>query len=252
MHFQAPLSTRISTALMILLFSILLISACVARQPLLPPEELQTAYLNAVRDAAIAEPGEIYRNLTAITASNPDLIWQEEPGRSRVLVVTWTNYEGYKEQIGKPAENPIFCWVTVAPELQTFCQNCKFGPEALSLSLKQLLGLPPEGEKSLFVEMWVDPQDLFRPSPDPEITDHEAELNFPESGQFIKIADKHIQWFLDMKDKSCSENGYPWTRLGYTYDWGNPQSEVGLSEFVIQKGATVLIKSVSTLDEYCR
>jgi hypothetical protein len=45
---------------------------------------------------------------------------------------------------------------------------------------------------------------------------------------------------------------YPWTQLGYTYDWGNPESEVGLSEFVIRKGSTVVIKSVSNLDEYCR
>ena len=27
---------------------------------------------------------------------------------------------------------------------------------------------------------------------------------------------------------------YPWTRLGYTYDWGNPRNLVGLSEFVLR------------------
>jgi hypothetical protein len=26
---------------------------------------------------------------------------------------------------------------------------------------------------------------------------------------------------------------YPWTSLGYTYDWGNPDNHVGLSEFVV-------------------
>ncbi|MCX5839251.1 MAG: hypothetical protein NTW71_12160 [Deltaproteobacteria bacterium] len=26
---------------------------------------------------------------------------------------------------------------------------------------------------------------------------------------------------------------YPWPRFGYTYDWGNPEKSIGLSEFVI-------------------
>ncbi len=47
------------------------------------------------------------------------------------------------------------------------------------------------------------------------------------------------------------KQAYPWTQQGYTYDWGNPKSEVGISEFVIRKGSTVVIKSVSTLDQYC-
>ncbi len=45
--------------------------------------------------------------------------------------------------------------------------------------------------------------------------------------------------------------GYPWTRLGYTYDWGNPGSEVGLSEFVIQGGATVQVAQVYSTQAYC-
>jgi hypothetical protein len=45
--------------------------------------------------------------------------------------------------------------------------------------------------------------------------------------------------------------GYPWTRLGYTYDWGNPESEVGLSEFVVAAGSTVSIEAVSDNETYC-
>ena len=32
---------------------------------------------------------------------------------------------------------------------------------------------------------------------------------------------------------------YPWTRLGYTYDWGNTTDHEGVSEFVIVPGTTV-------------
>jgi hypothetical protein len=45
--------------------------------------------------------------------------------------------------------------------------------------------------------------------------------------------------------------GYPWTRLGYTYDWGNPESEVGLSEFVVAAGSMVGIEAVSDNETYC-
>jgi len=43
---------------------------------------------------------------------------------------------------------------------------------------------------------------------------------------------------------------YPWTRLGYTYDWGNPCHEVGLSEFVIKKDAEVIVEDIETVEEY--
>ncbi len=48
---------------------------------------------------------------------------------------------------------------------------------------------------------------------------------------------------------------YPWTRLGYTYDWGS-SNQIGLSEFVqdgkIVDGTTISvgIKSVKTTAEY--
>jgi hypothetical protein len=234
------------------LFTVFLISSCIHQPPVLSPEELTSDYRSAILDAKVAEPNEISRVLTAITADNPDLVWQGTPGTSRVLVVTWTDFEGYKEKIGQSIETPVLCWVTIVPELQAFCQKQKPAPKALTLRLKQLLGLPPESNKSLFVEMWVDPRDLFRPSPDPEITDHEAELDFPGSDRFVKVSIAHIQWFKELKSRSYSKNGYPWTRLGYTYDWGNPENETGLSEFIIRKGADIRIKSVSTLGEYCQ
>lgn len=33
---------------------------------------------------------------------------------------------------------------------------------------------------------------------------------------------------------SAPQNTAPWTRLGYTYDWGNSNSHVGASEFMIK------------------
>ena len=45
---------------------------------------------------------------------------------------------------------------------------------------------------------------------------------------------------------------YPWTRLGYTYDWGDSTTHVGLSEFILEQNATVMVKSVTSTVDYLK
>ena len=221
--------------------------------------DLWNSYYKAIDDAKNPEPHEISKNLTAITKDNRNLIWEGEPGESRILVTTWTKYNGYKLGLKEPQSIDI--WVTVVPELKNFCsQYQSLGGGNLVLRLKQLLGLSPSSYYDKIVEMWVNPKYLFRPSRDPEITDHEAELEYPESEAFITVSSDHKQWFEAKKKKSYNQdnsNGkydndaQPWTQLGYTYDWGNPKSEIGLSEFVIKKGSPIKVKSITSTQIYC-
>lgn len=165
--------------------------------------------------------------------------------------MTWTNWDGYDSHVGQLVPLQREVWVTAAPQLKAFCQTFSVSTnESLQLRLEQLLGLPPSSNKSRFVQMWVAPADMFRPTPDPSISDNEAELNFPIAAG-MTISEQHKQWFNDLKAKSYGEDGYPWTRLGYTYDWGNADSEIGLSEFVIQAGANIEVESVSNITQYC-
>jgi len=87
---------------------------------------------------------------------------------------------------------------------------------------------------------------MFRPSPDLEIDDTVASLDFP-----VGTPQEHIDWFDNLKATSYGDDGYPWTRLGYTYDWYPDMTDIGLSEFVIRKGTTVMVESVSAQDAYC-
>jgi len=214
-------------------------------------------YRNAVLDAETAEVGEISRNLIAVVEENDYVTWGEGDSAGRVLVVTWTSWDGYDEMVGREMTLSREIWVTVVPELKEFAgeqfrREADFEKDDYILRLEQLLGLPPGNGKTKFVEIWVDPADLFRPSPDPEITDHEAELDFPRSAKFIAVSEEYVLWFNDLRAESYGENGYPWTRLGYTYDWGNPDDEIGLSEFVISEGAVVIIHSVTPNLEYVK
>jgi|GEM_PF-366364 hypothetical protein len=203
----------------------------------------------AIEDAATPLPHEISTSLTAVTPFDPRLQWKDD----RVLVVSWVNKDFSpvddfvaSRGTGTPSHIKKDTWVTVVPDLEEFCKSLGGPLPARERRVRQLLGLPPTWAYTHFVEMWVDPEDLFRPSPDPEITDHESELEFPDASR-LKVSSGHRTWFAEQRrSKYRIPGGVPWTRLGYTYDWGNPKSEIGLSEFVIRPGAGVYVKRIVT------
>lgn len=220
------------------------------------------AYLAAINDARVAEPGEISNSLIAITKYQDGLIWEGEPGESRVLVVSWTGGDYYDDSVGQDYYLPVNVWVTSAPEMISFFRDRGYtSGNVPTLRVEQLLGLPPDYGMTKFVELWVDREDLFRPSPDPEITDHEAELDFPLDGfrkfdpdQLVKEGDTYSTyqaWFTNRTDTIYDgSTPYPWTRMGYTYDWGSEESHIGLSEFVVRAENTVGVKSVKPTEQY--
>ncbi|MEE9913830.1 MAG: hypothetical protein K4571_19140 [Deltaproteobacteria bacterium] len=235
-------------------------------------------YLMACEDAANLTPGKISRSLTAIRPDNANLIWENNEVGSRILVVSWVSQnvcDAYKCPAGgclpadtcKEGRDCQYGWdtyVTLAPEIKNYFKNKKISPSPMRIA--QLLGLPPTAAqtKACFLELWVSPNDLFRPSPDPEVTDQEAELGFP-GGQFssrFRQYNSAEMVFAEMdcdpeQCPSCNDWGqcgfttyenyiknrkkyiytaatpYPWTSLGYTYDWGDPTNHIGLSEFVV-------------------
>ena len=62
----------------------------------------------------------------------------------------------------------------------------------------------------------------------------------------------YIAWFNANAVYSYCENTYPWTRLGYTYDWAENGEEHGLSEFLLTDGAEVTVEFTKTLEEFLR
>jgi hypothetical protein len=222
-------------------------------------------YFAASLDARDAQPWKIYRNLVAITSADTHLLWKKGPDGEMVKVVTWVWYASASDpqtyNVGPLTADPVYddstlIWVTALPELKTFCTNFAAEQNAtpLTLRIQQVLGLPPtDVARSQFAEFWVRPADLIRPAPDPEISDHEAELDFPVSPEIVKINEAYKAWFLQHKS-TVYYKPIPgtWTRLGYTYDWGNPVNHVGQSEFVVRPGAHIEVESVTPTEEYCR
>ena len=214
---------------------------------LAPPPTLDQLYVNAIEDAMIAKPSEISNNLTPITENNSNLIWQGEGENATVLMVTWTKYAS-SYPVGENVTTTWGdTWVTAVPEIQVFFKENAFSETNYTLRAAQLLGLPANTSNTYFVELWVKPQSLFRPTPDNEISDTTASLTFPDNA-----TSSYKTWFNNNIISSYYPMKYPWTRLGYTYDWGNSGSHVGLSEFVLKQNATVTVKSVTPTVDYLK
>lgn len=200
-------------------------------------------YMNAVKDAVIAEENEKSNHLIAVSKDNSYIKWDDK--KEKVLVVTWTKYASSYLNKSEVTTSWGDVWVTVVPELLDWYRNSKQSFKDKVLRTEQLLGLPKGSGDTNFVELWVSPSDLFRPAPDNEIDDSTVNMDFPPD-----TSKDYIGWFDNQIIYSYFPLKYPWTRLGYTYDWGNPGNEVGLSEFIIKKGSNVLVKAVYSNEDY--
>ncbi|MDO9528489.1 MAG: hypothetical protein Q7J27_04925 [Syntrophales bacterium] len=212
------------------------------------------AYNDAIKDAINPEPGEIVDNLTPIVQDNPKLAWKVFDGIPHVLMISLVgDISYYKDSVGKRYNTmDYYIWVTAVPEIQKLCRKYDFAGNDLTMRLRQLIGLAPNAKVVAFVEFWVNPEHLFRPAADNEIDDTTAGLILPDNTESW-----YRKWFNELRAAQYfqSENprhdAYPWTQLGYTYDWGNPDSEQGLSEFVIKTNSKVIINAIYAIDAYC-
>lgn len=186
----------------------------------------------SIRDAAVFETAHQSGDLLPI---------EEMP----VVVVTWTSWTGYQPG---PTTLTRDVWVSVVPQLREACR--RFEPKKLDLRLRQYLGLPPDDEKTLFVELEVArAEDIFRPCTDPAI-----DTPGPCTAEFSDgVSEEHAAWMARQAFSSWKvPKGYPWTRLGYTYDWNPKTDRYGASEYVVRSGKQVEVLSVVPTAQYCR
>jgi len=249
---RAVSSSRASLLLVVVVVVVPLVFGCAhARHPPGVGTEdatLQRRYLLAVRDAAVYTPGEL-RPLRPL---------RFDPTTHTATVVALTDYPYAPGE----ATLPVYLWVTGVPELAERCRGFAGDP---ALRLRQLLGLPPARPFAHFVVMTVREADVFRPAPDPDPTTVELCPRPPAgcpTGFPADVDPAHARWIADRllasyvepasPDPPPGHTGYPWTRLGYTYDWAPGADEYGASEYVIRKGATVTVSAVVPYRDYCR
>lgn len=207
-----------------------------------PVPPLDVCYHEAVVDAMDAEQSEILP-LVDITPESDMITWNE--AGDKILLLSWHKYpESYV-----PGQETTLewgeVWTFTDKEIEKWYQANQKGVADWELRLKQLIGLPPDTDYTHFSALWVSPGDVLRPAYVTGIADGAMLLSLPEG------TDKaYAEWFDGNIISSYYEGAYPWTRLGYTYDWLADDKEYGLSEFIISQGSVVEVEFTLTTEEF--
>lgn len=269
---RLPIAVR-STVFLPLFAVLLLASGCASVRPKPVPdtESLWKLYEQAVEEAKYPQPDRISKSLVPIATFTPGLVWDESG--EKILMATWAKAQFFTGTPPYETTIPVPAWLTAVPFARQFCQKTGLQGDALRLRIAQRFGLPPTASNDSFVQMWVDPHKLFRPCPDPEINDAECQVNLTAgpvdtsapcpwnaalqdqlSGGFVTVSGDHLEWMCSNWQGTYKpgepRKSYPWTALGYTYDWGS-KTHRGESEFVLPPNTPVVIESVTPTDAYC-
>ncbi|AFY85020.1 hypothetical protein [Oscillatoria acuminata] len=215
-------------------------------------------FKRAVDDVQTLDENDTSNQLLSLKENNEQEIIHRktDDNQDEFLMVTWTNQRFYESWTGgeTPVQLERTVWVTAKPEVYNFC-NVTAGignhlnlsrKMMLDLRLTQYLGLKPEPtssdkSKDAFVELWVKAEHIKRPCSDRRIDQNNCQMD-PAKIQEM------------MQELRVSQTEYPFTGLGYAYDWGKP-SPVGPSEFVIEaskeKPVEAKVSLVKNTEEYC-
>lgn len=195
-------------------------------------------YQQAVRDAAQVSADKVYP-LVCMDKKDPQMQWI---GDQAVLVI-WHNVPHiYPEDQEIQIQTQVI-WAVSLKELQNKYNREK--PSNCHERLCQLFGLPKDHAYDYFSVISVDPKNVKRPAYTWQPDRQTVFVTFDETAN-----ESYRAWFRENEIKSMQGKGYPWTRLGYTYDWANNGSRYGLTEFIIQKGALVHVLKTYTNQEF--
>ena len=221
---------------------------------LLRQDNAQAQYAASISDAAVASPQKIVKLLPI-------------PPDSTIKVVSWVNERRLPcgtDQI--PCDLQVGqdrLWVTLAGEVQQRCRAWGLSGDALRARLEQLLGLPPDSppqyRKVKFVVMEVAHDKIDRPCLGVDLSDPAqpvcsvtAPSNQAAGAELRNFVGRQMaaSYFVNVENRT----GYPFTRLGYTYDW-HPEAaqgqHYGASEFVVAPDTKVKVLDQIATDAYC-
>jgi uncharacterized protein YceK len=210
----------------------------------------QALYDASIADAAVVAPEKVQPLLPL-------------PAQEKINVVSWVTASRV------PCDGKTTCqlttdsnrlWVTLDGEVKNLCKQWKLTADPLRNRLEQLLGLPPNSppqyQKIKFVTLQVDPKKLQRACLGVNNQDSARPVCtlMPQASTPDELKDYVQQQMVGSYVVHNSAGpGYPFTRLGYTYDW-NPSNKThyGASEFLLMPNSQVDVVDIQSTDDYCR
>ncbi len=208
------------------------------------PEALFDA---ATKDAVFAEPDEV---LPLVNLDKNDKMVRWNEAGDKVLLLSWHKYpdsyptgEDISFQWGE-------VWTFTDKEIAAWYQKNQNGVQDWTLRLEQLIGLPPGAGYTHFSAFWVNPEDVIRPAYVTDATQPMALTTLNAGEEASEFDNWYKEWFDGNIIWSYFDSQYPWTRLGYTYDWSGGKTDYGLSEFLILKDAPANVEFTLSNEEF--
>lgn len=204
----------------------------------------EDAYALAVKDAVFAEEADI-RPLVNLVKGDENVTWDGE----RVLVAFMHKYpSSYPdgEDITLKWGN-VWC-VSEAEFVEWVKTNADDIIDPIE-RLHQVMGMPFTKNYDTVTALWVEADLVFRPAYEPVATKPMTTTLQKTGDEAFDVAFK--EWFDGNIIWSYFDSAFPWTRLGYTYDWGaKGDDKYGLSEFIVFSGASATVGYTCTVEEF--
>lgn len=223
-------------------------------EPEPPVLSMNELYQSAILDAMVADSAEIIDTLWALTTENTSLQWKMINGKPHVLLASFMRYPS-SYPVGDSINNSWGeSWLFIPQQMKARIGSSFSATSDTTMRICQLLGLPPANERSNthIAEIWVNPERLYRPAGNPVITTTSvgAVLSNSSSETFASWFNNYIVFAYYRTLSATADYHYPWTRLGYTYDWAPEATNVGLSEYVLQPNSSAWVENVSQVSNY--
>lgn len=211
-------------------------------------------YARAMADAMITDSSEVSHELLRIKPDNAALQWKTINGRSYVLMATFMRFPSSYPEGDSITNTWGESWLFAPSQMKG-----RVGPgfqagSDTTLRVCQVLGLPPVNPKTNthIAEIWVPASQLYRPAGNPDITTNTTNAilvnNAPVS--YAGWFNSYIIFAYYRPLQGATDFHFPWTRLGYTYDWAPGANEMGLSEFVLQPNSGIWVEKVRKVADY--
>lgn len=201
---------------------------------------LAAQYESAVKDAADVTEDKI-RPLVVIDQNSDKVTWNADS--SKVMMLSFNNEpDAYRDGTTIKLEQPV--WLVTEREMQQWYREHKDDVRNWPMRFRQLLGMSKSNPATHFSVLWVSPKDLIRPAFVTSIKSDEMKTQYDENAKDENLSSEMRVWFQNWFDetraRSFGKKGFPWTRLGYTYDWASKEkNKYGLTEFLTLPGAEV-------------